>query len=1011
MKADKSYIKSEAFHFFKPISNQNYTMKKRLLFTAIAFIFQVISICLFAQGKTISGEVAGEDKRPLPGVTIGVKNSSQAVISDADGKFTLTVSPNAVLIISATGYKTQSIATGTETYLQVILEQDVARLDEIVVTGLATSVKRRNLSNAVVSISSKELNEFSPAQTFDAALKGKISGAYINANNGAPGGGTSIKLRGVTSIFGNTQPLFVVDGVFMNNAAVPAGLNSVTAASSGGNTSNQDNPSNRIADLRAEDIENIEILKGASAAAIYGSKAAAGVILISTKRGKQGKTAVTFSQDLGFVKVSKLLGVRKFSAESAAGLSNDPATSAQLRQQFLDAEAAGKIYDYEKEMYGHTGFLTNSVLSLAGGNENTGFYFSAASKEEDGIIKTTGYSNKSIRLNVDHKINDNVKIGISTNYINSSADRGLTGNDNTGVTFGVALSSTPGFMELHPDANGVYPRNEFANSNFLETRDKMRNNENVNRFVTGVSLDAILFKSGKSVTRFIGRGGFDFYNLQTDAQFPASLQFQAVNKGTSIQGFTRSLNTNFIASLVNNYSPSDNLSLTTSAGVTQETGDFNNLLNVATQVIAGQTNVDQAGALTATQFRTKNQDNGIFIQEEAIINDAITLTGGVRFDRSSNNGDHTKYYAYPKAGLSWNLTRLGLLGDGFFENFKLRAAYGQAGNFPAYGSKFTALSVSNIEGLSGSLVGVQRGQPGINPEKQTEIEAGVDFSLFKGRLNMEVSYYSKKVYDFLMLNNLPASSGFTTQWVNAGDLRNQGVEIGLNALPVNNRNIKWNTSVNFWLNRSRVTRLTIPPVQLGALAGVLLGTFQIEEGKSATQIIGLTDEPGYMPPIKAWGDQEPTFQMNSFNEIAFRNKLSLRFLVHWKYGGDNVNLTNLQSDFGGTAPDWDADANGNRMPDGLDRIMKIGSTAVNSIVNSGYLRFREIGLYYKMDKLPVNFVKGMRIGISLNNFFTITKYPSYDPEVSNFGAGFSGGIDAIPFPASKRASFHLSIDL
>lgn len=986
-------------------------MKKGLLFITAWLLINMLPVNLFAQDQTLKGHIASEDNSPVAGATIAVKNSSQAAASDAAGNFTLSLPRNAVLIISASGYKTQTITTGATTDLRIILTQDVARLDEIVVTGLATSVKRRNLTNAVATISAKELNGISPAQTFDAALRGKISGAYINANNGAPGGGVSIKLRGVTSIYGNTQPLFVVDGVFMNNSAVPAGLNTVTAASSGGNSSNQDNPSNRIADLRPEDIEHIEILKGASAAAIYGSKAAAGVILITTKRGKQGKTSINFSQDIGFAKVSKLLGVRKFNEQSAASLSQDPATSEMLKQQFLAAQSAGKIYDYEKEMYGNTGLLTNSVLSLRGGNEKTSLYFSAASKDEDGIIKNTGYSNRSVRLNVDHKINDNIKIAISTNYISASSDRGLTGNDNTGVTYGVALSSTPGFAELHPDANGVYPRNGFAGSNFLETRDKMTNNESVNRFVTGVNIDAVLLRSAKSLTKFIARGGFDFFNLQTDARFPSSLQFQAVNKGTSIQGFTKSLNTNYIFSLVNNYTPADKLSLTTSAGITQETGDFNNLLNVATQVITGQSNVDQAGALTATQFKTRNQDNGFFVQEEAIINEAVTLTAGVRFDRSSNNGDHTKFYAYPKAGVAWNLSRMGWIKDGFFENLKLRAAYGQAGNFPAYGSKFTSLAVSNIEGLPGSLVGIQRGQPGINPEKQTEIEAGLDFSIFKGRLNMEVSYYHKKVFDFLMLNSLPASSGFTTQWVNAGDLRNQGVEIGLNALAIDNRNFKWNTSVNFWLNRSRVTRLTIPPVQLGALAGVLLGTFQIEEGKSATQIIGLTDEPGYMPPIKAWGDQEPTFQMNSFNEVTFRNKLSVRFLVHWKYGGDNVNLTNLQSDFGGTSADWDDDKNGNHMPDGLDRIMKIGSTAVNSIQNSGYLRFREIGMYYNLGKLPVSFIKGLRVGVSLYNFFTITKYPSYDPEVSNFGAGFSSGIDAIPFPASKRASFHISIDL
>ena len=981
-------------------------MKKIILQILIPLCIVLLPGWLHAQEKTISGKVTDANGAPLQSATVSLKQSNVATITDADGKFKLNVPDKAAVIISAAGFKTQTIkAADVQNDLQVKLILDVARLDEVVVTGLATSVKRRNLANAVATISSKELDGIAPAQTFDAAINGKIPGAYINASTGAPGGGVSVKLRGVTSIFGNTQPLYVVDGVFMDNSATSGGLNAVTSASAGGNSSNQDNPSNRIADLRAEDIANIEILKGASAAAIYGSKAAAGVIIITTKRGKGGQTNISVSQDVGFVKVRKLLGTRPLTEEIVQGPGQGYGWDIN---EYKAAVAAGKIYDYEKEMYGETGMTRNTLLSMNGGNDKTSFYFSAGAKNEDGIIKRTGYSNNSLRFNIDHKITDNIKIGVSTNYINSSSDRGLSGNDNAGVTFGIALSSTPSFTELHPDANGNYPRNKYASSNPIETRDKMTNNESVNRFVTGINLDAVLFKGSTSITKFIARGGFDFYNLQTNALFPGSLQFQQVNKGTSIQGFTKNLNTNFIFSLVNTFTPSDNLSLTTSLGATQETGDYNNLLNVATQVISGQSNVDQAGALTATQFRTKNKDNGFFIQEEASINDAVTLTGGVRFDRSSNNGDISKFYAFPKAGVSVNLTRL-RIGENIFDNLKIRAAYGQAGNFPAYGSKFTSLSVSNIEGLPGSVVSTQRGEADIKPERQTELEAGIDFSILKGRLGMELTFYSKEVFDFLLLDKVSASSGFSTKWVNAGDLRNQGVEIGLNAIPVAGKNFKWNTSVNFWLNRSKVTRLTTAPVQLGSLAGVLLGTFQIEQGKSATQIIGLTDEPGYMPPIKVWGDQEPTFQMNSFNEIVFNNKLSFRMLVHWKQGGENVVFTNLQSDFGGTSPDWDADKNGNHVPDGLDRIMKIGSSAVNSVKSSTYLRFREIGLYYNFNKVG-KVVKSIQVGASLNNYITITKYPSYDPEVSNFGAGFSSGLDVLPYPASKRAAFHFTIN-
>jgi len=409
-------------------------MRKLKLLLAGLMCVILLPVSLYAQIKTISGQVTDTKSNPLASASVLITHSTQGTSTDAEGKFKITVPENAFIVVSAIGYKSQTFkVSDISGDLSVKLEEDVAKLEEVVVTGLTTTVKRRNLANSVATVNSKQLNGVAPAQTFDGALNGKIPGAYINSNSGAPGGGLSVKLRGVTSIFGNTQPLYVVDGVYMDNTATSGGLNAVTSAAAGGNASNQDNPSSRIADLRPEDIENIEILKGASAAAIYGSRAAAGVVIITTKKGVQGKTRLSFSQDLGFAKVRHLLGVRQFTAETAASLSTDSATSAALRQDFLDAQSAGKIYDYEKEVYDNTGFLRNSVLSLTGGGEKTTFYFSASQKDEEGIVQRTGYRNSSLRLNIDHKINDNIKFSVSTNYVNSSADRGLTGNDNAGV--------------------------------------------------------------------------------------------------------------------------------------------------------------------------------------------------------------------------------------------------------------------------------------------------------------------------------------------------------------------------------------------------------------------------------------------------------------------------------------------------------------------------------------------------------------------------------------------------
>lgn len=982
------------------------------LFLRLAGLICLIALpyFVFSQTKTVSGRITDANGIPVVGASVTVKQSTQGTMTDADGKFKLTVPAGATLIIGSEGYRSRTLkADDLATDAQIKLEEDVTRLDEVVVTGLTTVVKRRNLANAVATISSKELSGVSPAQTFDAALEGKIPGAYINANTGAPGGGISVKLRGVTSIYGNTQPLYVVDGVFIDNTATSAGLNVVTSAlASGAITSNanggtQDNPSSRIADLRAEDIESIEILKGASAAAVYGSKAAGGVVIITTKKGKEGKTHVSLSQDLGQISVQRLLGVRHY---TDANLAKDPAASPSFIQAFQAAEAAHQpFYDYEKEVWGNKGLARNTVLSVSGGNAKTSFYLSASQKDEGGIMKNTGYRNSSLRLNLEHRLTDNIKIGVSTNYINSSADRGLTGNDNAGVSVGIALSSTPEFAQLHPDASGNYPNNPYAASNPLQTIALMTNNEAVNRFITGLNVEATLQKSRTSITKLIGKGGIDFYNLETNAIFPSVLQFQAVNKGTSIQGFTKNLNTNTILSLVNTFTPSDKLSLTTSAGLTQETGDYNNLLNVATQLIAGQSNVNQAGALNAQQTRIKFQNEGIFVQEEASIIDALMLTAGVRFDRSSNNGDVAKYYAYPKAGISWNLTKMNILKGDFFDNFKLRMAYGEANNVPAYGSKFTAFNISNISGNPGLIVNPQEGQANIKPERQTEFETGIDFSLFRGKLGFELTYYDKKIYGFLMQASLPASSGFTSEWVNAGDLRNRGVELGMNARPVESKLITWNTSVNFWLNRSLVTKLTIPSVPQGSF-GYVLGSYQIQQGKSATQILGLDGTGG----VSKLGDAEPIFQMSTYNEITFFKKLSLRFLLHWKKGGQNINLTNLENDFGGTSADYDKVTNKAGLPDGFYRITKVGSDAHEFVQTSSYLRLREIGLYYSFTKLPVSYVKGMRIGISLNNYLTITKYKSYDPEVSNFGTGFSSGVDVDPYPATKRADFHISFD-
>jgi len=958
---------------------------------------------------SVSGTVTNTKNQPIQGASVILDKGRQGsgTQTDNDGKFHINAPVGATLIISYIGLKNAQVKVTRETdNLSISLEEDFGKLDEVVVSGLATSIKRSNLANAIGTISSKQLTGGAPAQTFDGAISGKIAGANITANSGAPGGGISIKLRGTTSIYANSQPLYVVDGVFWDNTSTQPGLNTITLASAGGLAqSNQDNASSRISDLNPQDIENIEILKGASAAALYGSKAAAGVIIITTKKGKSGKTKVNFSQDIGQARVGRLLGQR-------------PLTSAIVQAQHWDVDeynaavSAHKIYDYEKEVYGEKPLLLNSRLSISGGNEKTSFYAAGSIKHEDGIIKNSGYKNYSIRLNLDHKVSDRINLGFTTTYINSTSDRALTNNDNVGAALGVALTSTPNFTELHQNASGNWPTNKYAASNPLETIAKMTNEEATHRFVLGGNLNVILQQSGASTTKAVLRGGIDYYNLYTNVYFPSSLQFMVNGlKGASIQGTTSNTGFNWAGLIVNNFAISDKLNLTSTGGITLEAKEQNNILNTATQIIGVQTNLDQAGALTVIQTRTKRQERGFFIQEEMNLADYLIATAGIRLDKSTNNGDTKKLYSYPKGSLAWNIAKMEFWQSSMINNLKLRVAYGQSGNFPTNGVKFSNLASANTGGFPGSEVTTTFGNPNILPERQTELEAGLDVSFFNGRLNFEGTLYTKKIYDMLLLQSLPRSSGYSFEWINGGRLRNNGVELSLSGQPLKSKSVQWNATLNFWKNTAKVTQLDVPPFAIGAFSNGL-GTFYIKQGESPTQYYGPNGPKGF----SAVGNAEPKFQMTFQNEINFLNNFSLRFLIHWKKGGDNLNLTQLLNDLGGTSKDFDEDKGHTGTGNGVARLNALGVTSP-FVQDASYLRFREIGLYYTLPLHNTNIVKGLRLGISANNLFTITSYQGYDPEVSNFsglgGPGTNGittGVDVAPFPSSKRLAFHLSVD-
>jgi len=981
----------------------------------MAFSMLFITLTVFSQ--TISGTILDQFNDPVIGASVLVKNSTNGTITDIDGTFSLNeVSAGSELEISYLGYRTETVTVNSDNaVIDLVMSEDINQLDEVVITGLATTVKRKNLANSVARIDAQELTGIVPQATLDGALYGKFKGAEIRANSGAPGGGLSFKLRGTTSISGSSQPLIIVDGVYIDNSSIPSGLNIVSAAAGGGSTSNQDNPSNRLADLNPDDIESVEILKGASAAAIYGSRASGGVVIITTKRGENGKTRINISQSIGQITQLNKLGVRQWTAERV-----DSSNFAGDIDNFRAAEAAGTIRNYEDILYGNTGTAYNTNASITGGNETTKFYLGGSYKDEEGIVNNTGYQKVSTRLNIDQKISEVFDASISTNYIYSSADRGFFNNDNSGTTIGVSFSSTPSWAQLLPNEAGVFPDNPFAPSNFLQTVDQVTNNENVNRFLGGGTLTANIFQNENSSLKGIFRGGIDFYNLNTTALFPNTLQFQSNGNGlngVSVQGFTRNLNTNLAAFLVHNYYTESGIGFTTSAGVTQENFNRNTILGEASDLIGSQTNLDQAGNRNVTQTRLIQEDKGFFVQEEINYKDQIIATIGLRGDKSSNNGDVNEFFFYPKANVAVNLSEFGLFdSSGPISQLKVRAAYGESGNFARFGSKFTALQSTIVNGQAGVFTPGLLGNATVGPERQKEFEIGADFEIFN-RFSIDATYYVKRVEDLLLNADLPTSSGFSSQVTNAAELRNRGFEIGLNLGVLNTENLNWTSRFSFWTNDAEVTELSVPEFTTGGFAD-FLGNFIIKEGFSPTTIIGVGPEPtvglnGGEPSLQIFGNAEADFQLSWTNNIEYEN-FSFSFLWHWKKGGDNINLSTLLFDLNNTSHDFDdftldpeTDPT-ERLSDGEFRLDNLGSNTDPYIEDASYLRLREIGLYYRLPETLLGDFARLTVGVSGNNLINIFNYNSYDPEVSNFGGnGLSTGVEVLPFPSSKRFDFHV----
>lgn len=968
---------------------------KKCLFALLFF-----PLAMFSQNMVTGTVTDGVTGHPLAGANVIIKGTTTGTTSDFDGNFSLKVDDFPItLIFSSLGFETLEQTVNSSGQVNVTLQESATALDEIVISGLASSIKRSNLANAVSTVSSESLTGTTTGSTLDGALYGKLTGVNINAAGGAPGGQIAVRLRGISSLSGNNQPLFIVDGVYISNIQLTSG----SSVASGANAGREEGGSNRVSDINPDDIESIEVLKGASAAAIYGTRANAGVVIITTKKGKAGETVIKFDQDVGFNTIQNYAGRRQFTSALVSSIYG-PSEAALFDQ----AVANGKLFNYEKELYGETGLIVNSRLSLSGGTDKTKFYFNATRHDEEGIMKNTGYNRNSLRLNLDHKINDKLKVGLSSNYINSKADRGPVGNENNGgfsVGYNLALT-TNDWEDLFPDEFGVYPDARFASANIIYNRDNIINSEDINRFIQGANIEYRAIEGDKFDLKFIANGGLDYFQAKNFVYIPETHQVQrSTTQGFLSNGNTQSLQLNYNAFAVLNYDAGNDINLSGQFGVSYLKNESDQVISQTTQLVPTQTNISQGLSFTTGQTLRDEEDFGLIGQGTLNWNDKIIATAGIRFDKSTLNGDPNKYYAFPKASLAINVANFDFWNIDDVNLFKLRFAYGETGSSGAFGSLYTPLGPTSNGGILGlALPGggqAQIGNPNLEPETSQEIEYGIDLSFLDGRIGLELTGYKRDVNNLIYRNSsIPLTSGFSTEVRNDFDLSNTGVEIALNAVPVKSDKITWNTSLSLWKNEAKVEKLGIGEFAPGGEGfSLTFGSAYLREGENATS---LGANIGGTPTII--GDAAPDYEMSWFNQINFLDNFDLTFLWHLKEGGDVLNLTKLLSDFGGVTPDLDD-------PNVIANPRFATSGAAGYIEDGSYIRLREVGLFYNIPFAKENnLFEKMRVGISGKNLITITDYTGYDPETSAFGpSGLSQGIEVAPFPSSKQFFFHLGI--
>ncbi|WP_210463949.1 SusC/RagA family TonB-linked outer membrane protein [Rufibacter roseolus] len=1004
-------------------------MKRHLLLCLI--LLTVLHLSAVGQSRTISGRVtSAADGTPLPGVSVVVKGTTTGASTDANGRYELNVSGNPTLVFSFVGFLNREVPVGASSTIDVALAEDTKTISEVVVVGYGTQ-EARDVVGSIASVKGEEIADI-PVPSVESAIQGRVAGVQITSGSGKVGQGIKVRVRGSASVTAGNQPLYVVDGI------------PITSENQG---IENNEPTNPLADLNPNDIESIEILKDASSSAIYGSRASNGVVLITTKRGKAGKTAFNFDYSTGFSKPTNK--VEFLNSAEYLELFNESVANSELAQLYIDfglvadldefkdaflPEWRNPAYSNWQDQVFRTAGYNQFDLTASGGTEKTRFYVGGSYTDQEGILLGNNFKRASARINIDHNATDKLTIGVNFSLARTVNDR--VADDNAFAT-PLQIVALPPVQPIIDPETGEYNTNTAYYNGLIEIRDAFRKSigyRNLSTIYASYNIvPGLTFRSELGLD-LLNQGENTYQGRETQDGAPAGA---AESRSVTVLNYTTNNFLNYLKQIgeIHNVETTLGMSFQKSeteanyvSGIGFPSDDFKRITNAA------EINF---GTSEGTEYSLLSY----FARVNYKLLDKYLLSLSGRLDGSSRFGANNRYGFFPAVGVGWILSEEPFFqGAEFLSLLKLRASYGFTGND----------NIGNFDARGLYTSGSYAGNPGIIPlsvenpdlkwETTEQLDLGINFGLFKNRINGGVEYYQKKTEDLLLAVQVPATSGFATVTRNVGNLENKGVEVTLNTENLVGA-FTWSSSFNIAFNRNKITNLNGQVITSGAVnravEGQPIGVFYTfkyagvdpANGDALYYLRAGSDETTNdygAAEQQVVGDPNPDYVGGFYNSFGFKG-FDLSLLLQFSYGNEiynnagrfqSANMDYIDNQTRDQLNRWRQPGDITRVPQARFGDANGTGTSSRWLYDGSYLRGKTITLGYTLPAALIGkfHLTRVRVYASGQNFFTITDYPGWDPEVDTPGTEVTNqrqnvgiGVDFYTTPQAKTITFGVNI--